>query len=94
MICTAKAPITVHEAALGAKLEVLTIDGEAQLKNSAGHQQWTKVPVAGNWRAFGAQPASARRSVRRSAGRGAQADSLSTAAGADTGFEVRSDLHG
>ena len=61
-------PMTVAEAALGAKIEVPTVEGKAQLKIPPGTQSGQKFRLRERGVPSLAQPAGARRPVRRSAG--------------------------
>ena len=54
-------PATVTEAALGAKIEVPTIDGRALLEDSAGNAMRTKAAAAGEGRSVGGQGRRTRR---------------------------------
>ena len=59
-------PITVSEAALGAKIEVPTIDGPCGCSDSAGNSERTDVSNARKRSAVAVESGIARRSVRRS----------------------------
>ena len=59
-------PVTATEAALGAKIEVPTIDGRALLKIPAGDAVRAKATAAGEGRALGDQRRRARRRDRGS----------------------------
>ncbi len=61
-------PVTVPEAALGAKIEVPTVEGKAQLRIPPGTQSGQKFRLRERGVALLAQPAGARRPVRRSPG--------------------------
>ncbi len=39
-------PIAIHEAALGAKIEIHTLDGQAQAARAAGHAVGSALPPA------------------------------------------------
>ena len=66
-------PITITEAALGAKIEVPTLDGRALLRVPPGTNSGQKPAPARKGRAVARSARPARRSVRRIASGGAQA---------------------
>ena len=61
-ICYTVVPITVTEAALGAKIEVPTIDGRSLVRVPPGTNSGTEAAPARKGRAFGAAHGQARRS--------------------------------
>ena len=61
-------PLTVPEAALGAKIEVPTVAGKAQLRIAPGTQSGQKFRLRGRGAPFTARCYCARRSIRRGAG--------------------------
>ena len=65
-------PVAIHEAALGAKIDVPSLDGPARLRDAARHAVGAAVPAARARRAVAARRP-ARRSRRRGAARAAEA---------------------